>query len=99
MSQLEDTNFIFKYIYFAKKIGYLNKSLYLHNVKNSNSINRESYKVNQSIIFCLENLFIQITKYINKKTLGKKYFDFKFEAYDCIDSDNICVRIQKKINY
>jgi len=72
MSQLEDTNFIFKYIYFAKKIGYLNKSLYLHNVKNSNSINRESYKVNQSIIFCLENLFIQITKYINKKNFRKK---------------------------
>ena len=72
MNQLEDTNFNFEYMYFANKIGYLNKNYYYHVIESSKNNSRESYNIDTSIIYCLETLFLSIKKFIKLKKFSNE---------------------------
>ncbi len=72
MNQLEDTNFNFEYMRFANKVGYLNKSYYYHVIESSKNNPRESYRIDASIIYCLETLFLSIKKFIKSKKFSNE---------------------------
>lgn len=101
----EDTEFVFNYLKFCKKIVFIDSKLYYYNNSENNTVNNVNNYEN--VLYCLDHIYHEYKKYnCDKNNLQlinyyylKKYYEIKYYNKNFNNYKNIYFSNKLKFNY